>query len=99
MLGDSDGRPTAALRSKILSLQLLLHLLQHSGRVFQTSDMFVSAIKKYLVLALCTNALYAYTQVTDLTLRIFLLLLTVLPANLKVRHKAPSLWASPSGWL
>jgi brefeldin A-inhibited guanine nucleotide-exchange protein len=83
MLGEGEGRSSPGLRSKVLSLQLLLHLLQNSGRVFQTSDMFVSAIKKYLVLALCTNALYAYVQVTELTLRIFLLLLTVFPANLK----------------
>ena len=57
--------------------------------------MFVSAIKKYLVLALCTNALYAYAVVTDLTLRIFVLLLTVFAANLKVRRPGASLTRAP----
>jgi len=79
-----EARISQLLRSKILSLQLLLHLLRESARLFQSSDMFVTALKKHLVLSLCTNALYAHPQVLDLTLRIFMLLLTVFPAYLKV---------------
>uniref|UniRef100_T1HYH6 Mon2/Sec7/BIG1-like dimerisation and cyclophilin-binding domain-containing protein n=1 Tax=Rhodnius prolixus TaxID=13249 RepID=T1HYH6_RHOPR len=40
------------LRSKILSLHLLLSILQSDGPVFRTNAMFVSAIKQYLCVAL-----------------------------------------------
>lgn len=36
------------LRSKILSLQLLLSILQNAGPVFRTNEMFINAIKQYL---------------------------------------------------
>ena len=43
------------LRSKILSLQLILSILQNSGSVFQSNDLFAVAIKQYLCVALSKN--------------------------------------------
>ena len=43
------------LRSKILSLQLILSILQNSGPSFQSSDLFAIAIKQYLCVALSKN--------------------------------------------
>ena len=45
------------LRSKVLSLQLLLSILQNAGPVFRTNDMFINAIKQYLCVALSKNGM------------------------------------------
>ncbi len=43
------------LRSKVLSLELLLSILQNAGPVFRTNEMFINAIKQYLCVALSKN--------------------------------------------
>ena len=45
------------LRSKVLSLQLLLSILQNAGPVFRTNDMFINAIKQYWCVALSKNGM------------------------------------------
>ena len=73
------------LRSKILSLELLLSILQHSGPVFRNNDIFISAIKQYLCVALSKNGVSSVPQVFELSLNIFLMLLSIFKAHLKMQ--------------
>ncbi|XP_065062368.1 brefeldin A-inhibited guanine nucleotide-exchange protein 2-like isoform X1 [Rhopilema esculentum] len=71
------------LRSKILSLELLLSCLQNAGDVFKTNEMFVSAIKQYLCVALSKNGVSSVPQVFELSLAIFVTLLSDFKTHLK----------------
>ncbi|XP_073968830.1 ADP ribosylation factor guanine nucleotide exchange factor Sec71 isoform X2 [Rhodnius prolixus] len=73
------------LRSKILSLHLLLSILQSAGPVFRTNAMFVSAIKQYLCVALSKNGVSSVPQVFQLSLSIFLALLDKFKMHLKMQ--------------
>lgn len=73
------------LRSKILSLQLLLSILQNAGPVFRTNDMFINAIKQYLCVALSKNGVSSVPQVFELSLAIFLTLLSNFKQHLKMQ--------------
>lgn len=73
------------LRSKILSLQLILSILQDSGEVFQNSDMFAVAIKQYLCVALSKNGVSNIVEIFDLSLNIFLALLQKFKTFLKMQ--------------
>lgn len=84
----SDGPPDAKsheLRSKILSLQLLLSILQNAGSVFQTNEMFINAIKQYLCVALSKNGVSSIPHVFELSLAIFLTLLSNFKQHLKMQ--------------
>ncbi|CAG2107521.1 unnamed protein product, partial [Medioppia subpectinata] len=83
-----DGHPdpkSHELRSKILSLQLILSILQNSGPVFQSSDMFAVAIKQYLCVALSKNGVSNVPEVFELSLAIFLALLHKFKVHLKMQ--------------
>eukprot|EP00095_Tigriopus_kingsejongensis_P004290 maker-scaffold722_size106786-snap-gene-0.21 protein:Tk04290 transcript:maker-scaffold722_size106786-snap-gene-0.21-mRNA-1 annotation:"GF14256" len=71
------------LRSKILSLELLLSILQNSGDAFQHNDIFVSAIKSYLCVALSQNGVSNVSEVFELSLALFISLLTKYRVHLK----------------
>ena len=71
------------LRSKIISLELLLSILQNAGPVFRTNEIFINAIKQYLCVALSKNGVSAVPHVFELSLAIFLTLL----ANFKLHLK------------
>ena len=73
------------LRSKILSLELLLSILQNSGPVFRTDDLFITAIKQYLCVALSKNGVSSVPQVFELSLNIFLMLLSSFKVHLKMQ--------------
>lgn len=73
------------LRSKILSLQLLLSILQNAGPVFRTNDMFINAIKQYLCVALSKNGVSSVPEVFELSLAIFLTLLSNFKQHLKMQ--------------
>lgn len=73
------------LRSKILSLQLILSILENSGPVFRSSDLFVIAIKQYLCVALSKNGVSNISEVFELSLSIFLVLLQYFKAHLKMQ--------------
>ena len=73
------------LRSKVLSLELLLACLQNAGKVFKTSDMFISAIKQYLCVALSKNGVSSVPQVFELSLSLFLTLLSDFKTHLKMQ--------------
>ncbi|XP_064626500.1 brefeldin A-inhibited guanine nucleotide-exchange protein 1-like [Lineus longissimus] len=73
------------LRSKVLSLQLLLSILQNAGPVFRTNEMFINAIKQYLCVALSKNGVSAVPEVFELSLAIFLTLLANFKQHLKMQ--------------
>ncbi|KAK6188257.1 hypothetical protein SNE40_004474 [Patella caerulea] len=84
----ADGPPdpkSHELRSKILSLQLLLSILQNAGPVFRTNEMFINAIKQYLCVALSKNGVSAVPDVFELSLAIFLTLLSNFKQHLKMQ--------------
>ncbi|KAL4236729.1 Brefeldin A-inhibited guanine nucleotide-exchange protein 1 [Mactra antiquata] len=73
------------LRSKVLSLELLLSILQNAGPVFRTNDMFINAIKQYLCVALSKNGVSSVIEVFELSLAIFLTLLANFKQHLKMQ--------------
>ncbi|GIY38681.1 brefeldin A-inhibited guanine nucleotide-exchange protein 1 [Caerostris extrusa] len=83
-----EGQPdpkSHELRSKILSLQLLLSILQNAGPVFRSSEMFINAIKQYLCVALSKNGVSSIPEVFELSLAIFLALLENFKTHLKMQ--------------
>ncbi|XP_037540964.1 brefeldin A-inhibited guanine nucleotide-exchange protein 2 [Nematolebias whitei] len=84
----ADGPPdpkSHELRSKVISLQLLLSVLQGAGPVFRTHEMFVNAIKQYLCVALSKNGVSSVPEVFELSLAIFLTLLSHFKVHLKMQ--------------
>eukprot|EP00117_Sycon_ciliatum_P018371 scpid7307/ scgid0207/ Brefeldin A-inhibited guanine nucleotide-exchange protein 2 len=73
------------LRSKILSLELLLSVLEGAGPMLRTDPMFINAIKQYLCVALSKNGVSSVPQVFDLSLSIFLALLSNFKDHLKMQ--------------
>lgn len=71
------------LRSKVLSLHLLLSILQNAGPVFRNNEMFITAIKQYLCVALSKNGVSSVPEVFELSLAIFLALLSNFKTHLK----------------
>ncbi|XP_005095830.1 brefeldin A-inhibited guanine nucleotide-exchange protein 1 isoform X2 [Aplysia californica] len=85
-LGDGPPDPKShELRSKILSLQLLLSILQSAGPVFRTNAMFINAIKQYLCVALSKNGVSSVPEVFELSLAIFITLLANFKQHLKMQ--------------
>ncbi|ETE63844.1 Brefeldin A-inhibited guanine nucleotide-exchange protein 2, partial [Ophiophagus hannah] len=85
-LGDGPPDPKShELRSKIVSLQLLLSVLQNAGPVFRTHEMFINAIKQYLCVALSKNGVSSVPDVFELSLAIFLTLLSNFKIHLKMQ--------------
>nr|XP_040239773.2 brefeldin A-inhibited guanine nucleotide-exchange protein 1 isoform X1 [Anopheles coluzzii] len=81
-----EGHPdpkSHELRSKILSLHLLLSILQNAGPVFRSNEMFIMAIKQYLCVALSKNGGSAVPEVFELSLSIFVALLSNFKTHLK----------------
>ncbi|KAF5286690.1 hypothetical protein FQA39_LY16173 [Lamprigera yunnana] len=73
------------LRSKILSLHLLLSILQNAGPAFRSNEMFITAIKQYLCVALSKNGVSSIPEVFELSLAIFLALLSNFKMHLKMQ--------------
>ncbi|TGZ75528.1 hypothetical protein CRM22_000299 [Opisthorchis felineus] len=78
----SDARSNA-IRSKTLSLQLLLSVFQQPGPLFLSSEIFITAIKQYLCVALIKNGVSPVPEVCELSVTIFLALLTHFKPHLK----------------
>ncbi|XP_055916532.1 brefeldin A-inhibited guanine nucleotide-exchange protein 1 [Eupeodes corollae] len=81
-----DGQPdpkSHELRSKVLSLHLLLSILQNAGPLFRSNEMFVMAIKQYLCVALSKNGVSLVPDVFELSLSIFVALLSNFKVHLK----------------
>ncbi|XP_050735041.1 brefeldin A-inhibited guanine nucleotide-exchange protein 1-like isoform X2 [Eriocheir sinensis] len=82
---DSPDPKSHELRSKILSLEMLLSIVQNAGQVFRSNDTFITAIKQYLCVALSKNGVSPIPEVFHLSLAIFVALLSNFKAHLKVQ--------------
>ena len=82
------------LRSKKLSLKLLLSILEHSGPVFRTDEIFISAIKQYLCVALSKNGVSSIPKVFQLSLDIFLMLFNIFKTHLKMQIEVSTITAT-----
>ena len=68
---------------RVLSLELILHVLQHSGPAFRTGEKFIFAIRQYLCVSLLSNCTSNLGQVTGLGLQVFGALLEGFKEHLK----------------
>lgn len=73
------------LRSKVLSLELQLAILQGAGPAFQNDPLFIEVIKQYLCVALSKNGVSHVPRVFELSLAIFLTLLLKFKSHLKMQ--------------
>lgn len=73
------------MRSKILSLQLLLSVIQNAGPVLRNNPVFINAIKQYLCVALSKNGVSTVPDVFQLSVTIFLSLLEKFKTHLKMQ--------------
>ena len=71
-----------ALRSKILSLELILAVLDYSGPAF-LQEKFVYLVQHYLCVSLLKNCMSQHTQIAFLSQKIFLLLVYKFKGHLK----------------
>lgn len=71
------------LRSKLLSLQLLLSVVQNAGPVFREHPVFLSVVRQCLCVALSRDGASSVTEVAELSLALFLALLSNFKAHLK----------------
>ena len=78
----TQGDPIA-LQNKMLSLELILHVLQHSGPAFRNGERFIFAVRNYLCVSLLRNCTSPITQVTGLSLQIFVALMEGFKDHLK----------------
>lgn len=76
-----------ALQSKILSLELILSILEASGPSFRSGDKFIYAIRQYLCMSLIKNCTSNITQVVNLSLRIFVVLIKNFKDHLKAEFE------------
>ncbi|CAL8073044.1 unnamed protein product [Calicophoron daubneyi] len=79
----SSDSKSNTVRSKLLSLQLILSIFQQPGPLFLSSDIFLTAIKQYLCIALIKNGTSPVPEVCELSVTIFLALLTHFKPHLK----------------
>ena len=84
-LHDEAGNLTdpIALQNKILSLELVLHILLHCGPAFCAGEKFVHVTKSYLCVSLLGNCTSEVALVTSLSLQIFVLLMDNFRDHLK----------------
>jgi brefeldin A-inhibited guanine nucleotide-exchange protein len=68
---------------RILSLELILHILQNTGPTFRTEDKFIYAVRTYLCVSLLSNCTSHVAQVTGLSLQIFVVLMEQFKDSLK----------------
>ncbi|KAF0720674.1 Aste57867_99 [Aphanomyces stellatus] len=85
--GDLPDEPQVddpyALQSKMISLDLLLSIVNQAGNTFHTNERFLVAMRTYLCVSLLQNCTSIYTQVVELSLRVFVVLITHYKAHLK----------------
>eukprot|EP00756_Hemistasia_phaeocysticola_P035955 Hpha_TRINITY_DN16613_c2_g3::TRINITY_DN16613_c2_g3_i1::g.181261::m.181261/K18442/ARFGEF, BIG; brefeldin A-inhibited guanine nucleotide-exchange protein len=82
-ISDTAPPESTERKSKLLSLELLLAIVVHSGDVFRTSDIFMQAVKQNLCLSLLNNCISSMAPVFRLSLHIFLALIKSFKDHLK----------------
>ena len=85
---DSDDDP--ALESRILALELLLHILRHSSGpcILHAGPQFHYAIRQYLCVSLLKNTTSPDTTIVELSLRLFVPLIRHFRSLLKTEIEA-----------
>mmetsp|Transcript_58738 Transcript_58738/g.137076 ORF Transcript_58738/g.137076 Transcript_58738/m.137076 type:complete len:1749 (+) Transcript_58738:59-5305(+) len=78
--GQTDSR---IVKSKRLSLELILGMLQNCGPVFRSSEPFIAVLKKSLCVSLIKNSVSSIPKVFHLSLQIFVLLIPNFKDHLK----------------
>jgi brefeldin A-inhibited guanine nucleotide-exchange protein len=79
----ANAEDPMAFRSKILSLELILAMLENSGPAFCSGERFIFAIQNYLCVSLLKNCISSYMAVAQLGLKIFLVLVYKFKNHLK----------------
>jgi hypothetical protein len=79
----SDFKNNIDVRSKILSLQLILATLQNAKSTFKQSKHVINAIRRYLCVSLSKNGVSPILEVFELSLAIFVALLADFKQHLK----------------
>ncbi|QDZ20210.1 Sec7 domain-containing protein [Chloropicon primus] len=80
---EASASDQLAIRGKVLSLELIKVLLQNSGKIFQTHERFVEAVKQYLCLSLLKNAASIISPTFQLSASIFQTLVEKCRSSLK----------------
>ena len=79
----NDFKNNIDVKSKILSLQLILATLQNAKSSFKQSPYMINAIRRYLCVSLSKNGVSPITEVFELSLAIFVALLADYKQHLK----------------
>lgn len=79
----SDIKNDIDIKSKILSLQLILATLQNAKSSFKESPFMINVIRRYLCVSLSKNGVSPITEVFELSLAIFVALLADYKQHLK----------------
>lgn len=66
-----------AFQTKLLSLNMLIHMFEHSDTVFINGERFIYGIQQYLCVSLLKNCMSLHTDVGHAALKIFLILVSV----------------------
>ena len=84
-LQDSNGNlnDPIVLQNKILSLELILHILSHCGAAFRSGEKFIHASKSYLCVSILENCTSQVNLVTSLSLQVFVALMDNFKDHLK----------------
>ncbi|KAG0054278.1 Brefeldin A-inhibited guanine nucleotide-exchange protein 2 [Gryganskiella cystojenkinii] len=72
-----------SIRGRALVLELILSMMNNSGPVFQTDNLFVSAVRQYLCVSLSQNGVSANETLFEFSLSLFLTVLRYYRAQLK----------------
>jgi brefeldin A-inhibited guanine nucleotide-exchange protein len=83
LVSASDLKNNIDVRSKILSLQLILATLQNAKSTFKQSKHVINAIRRYLCVSLSKNGVSPILEVFELSLAIFVSLLADFKQHLK----------------
>ncbi|KAF9366065.1 Brefeldin A-inhibited guanine nucleotide-exchange protein 1 [Mortierella sp. NVP85] len=73
----------ASLRGRALVLELLLSMMNNSGPIFQSDDLFVGAVRQHLCVSLSQNGVSSNEILFELSLSLFLTVLRYYRAQLK----------------
>ena len=79
----SDFKSSIDVKSKLLSLQLILATLQNARASFKQSPHMINTIRRYLCVSLSKNGVSPITEVFELSLAIFVSLLADYKQHLK----------------
>jgi hypothetical protein len=66
-----------ATSTKILSLELILCVFEHCGPAFRDGEKFIYAVQNFLCVSLLKNCVSSNTTVAHLSLKVFLLLVSI----------------------